>query len=172
MASHITTNHFTMKLSLAYLLLTTTGGGGVWAFAPPRIIHAENTRRMMSSLPPAEGGDGSSSGASTKKVLTAADVVARSKAQGTLPGTDGDEEYPKLFTKEIYDDFQSALLKLEKRVKDGPGSLSKEEIDAFQGEADRIVEEMRLFLNNPEERKKEIEKSYGNDTTKEDKGEG
>ena len=163
-----------MKLSLAYLLLTATGGGGVvWAFAPPQIIHAENTRRMMSSSPPAEGGDGSSSGASTtKKVLTAADVVARSKAQGTLPGTDGDEEYPKLFTKEIYDDFQSALLKLEKRVKDGPGSLSKEEIDTFQGEADRIVEEMRLFLNNPEERKKEIEKSYGNDTTKEDKGEG
>ena len=159
-----------MKLSLAYLLLTTTGGRGVWAFAPPRIIHAENTKRMMSSSSPlAEGGDGSSSsssgGASTKKVLTAAaDVVARSKSQGgPLPGTiGGDEKYPKLFTKEIYyDDFQS---------------LSKEEeIDTtFQEEADHriIVEEMRLFLNNLEERTKEIEKTYGDNTTKEDKGEG
>ena len=167
-----------MKLSeaLASLLLITASGGGVWAFAPPPQIsstswsrHATNTRRMMSSSPPAEGG-GSSSGAPAKKVLTAADVVAKSKAQGTLPGTDGDEEYPKLFTKEIYDDFQSALLKLEKRVKDGPGSLSKDEIDSFQVEADRIVEEMKLFLKNPEERKKEIAKTYGVDTT-EDKGE-
>ena len=111
---------------------------------------------MMSS-PPTEGG----SRIPSKKVLTAADVIGKAKSQGNLPGKDEAEEYPKLFTKSIYDDFQSALLKLEKRVKDGPGSLSADEIDAFQSETDRIVEEMKLYLNNPEERKKEIASTYG-----------
>jgi hypothetical protein len=119
----------------------------------------------MSSSPPTDDGSGAA-----KKVLTAADVVAKAKAQGSLPGEDGAEEYPKLFTREIYDDFQSALLKLERRVKEGPGSLSKEEIDTFQEEADRIVEEMKMFLKNPEERKKEISKTYVFDTI-ENKGE-
>lgn len=111
---------------------------------------------MMSSPPP-EGG----SRIPSKKVLTAADVIGKAKSQGSLPGQDGTEEYPKLFTEDIYDDFQSALLKLEKRVKEGPGALSAEDIDAFQGETQRIVEEMKLYLNNPEERKKEIAKTYG-----------
>lgn len=109
------------------------------------------------SSPPAEGG----SRIPAKKVLTAADVIGKANAQGSLPGKDAAaEEAPKLFTKEIYDDFQSALLKLEKRVKEGPGSLSAEEIDTFKGETDRIVEEMKLYLNNPEERKKVIASTY------------
>ncbi len=115
---------------------------------------------MMSSLPPPppEGG----SRIPAKKVLTAEDVVGKANAQGTLPGKDGKKEgYPKLFTQEIYDDFQAALLKLEKRVKEGPGTLSSAEIDAFQGETGRIVEEMKQYLKNPDERKKEIERTYG-----------
>lgn len=123
---------------------------------------------MMSSSP-AEGG---SRIQGAKKVLTAADVIGKANAQGSLPGKDGEkEEIPKIFTKEIYDDFQSALLKLEKRVKEGPGALSSEEIDAFQGETDRIVEEMKLYLNNPEERKKAIASTYGSESSEESKGE-
>lgn len=119
----------------------------------------------MSSAP-AEGG----SRIPAKKVLTAADVIGKANAQGSLPGKDDEkEEIPKLFTNEIYDDFQSALLKLEKRVKDGPGSLSAEQIDAFQGETDRIVDEMKLYLNNPEERKKEIASTYGAASSEESK---
>ena len=115
---------------------------------------------MMSSLPPppAEGGKR----IPTKKVLTAADVIGKANAQGTLPGKDGEkEEYPKIFSEAIYDDFQLALLKLEKRVKEGAESLSAQEIDAFQGETDRIVAEMRLSLKNPEEWQKEVDKTYG-----------
>eukprot|EP00577_Skeletonema_sp_RCC1716_P020885 CAMPEP_0113389266 /NCGR_PEP_ID=MMETSP0013_2-20120614/9530_1 /TAXON_ID=2843 ORGANISM="Skeletonema costatum, Strain 1716" /NCGR_SAMPLE_ID=MMETSP0013_2 /ASSEMBLY_ACC=CAM_ASM_000158 /LENGTH=303 /DNA_ID=CAMNT_0000272321 /DNA_START=21 /DNA_END=935 /DNA_ORIENTATION=- /assembly_acc=CAM_ASM_000158 len=153
-----------MKLSdaLASLLLITASGGA-GAFAPhPKTSsswnRATSTRIMMSS-PPAEGG----SRIPSKKVLTAADVIGKANAQGSLPGKDGatTEEYPKIFMEEVYDDFQAALLKLEKRVKEGPGSLTAEEIDAFQGETDRIVDEMKLYLNNPEERKKEIASSYG-----------
>ena len=107
-----------------------------------------------------------------KKVLTAADVIGKANAQGSLPGKDSaNEDAPKLFTKEIYDDFQSALLKLEKRVKEGPGSLSAEEIDIFKGETDRIVEEMKQYLNNPEEKKKEIASTYPVASSEESEGE-
>lgn len=58
--------------------------------------------------------------------------------------TEGEtEEVPKLFTDAIYDDFQSALLKLEKRVKDGKGSLKLEDVQQFELETGRIVEEMK-----------------------------
>lgn len=77
------------------------------------------------------------------KVLKASDVLAKSKSLGTIPGADPEEEVPKLFSKEIYNDFQSALLKLEKRVKDGKGSLSGMEVGEFEVETKRIVEEMR-----------------------------
>jgi len=154
-----------MKLSEALAsLLLVAASGGAGAFTPHQKTttswnRATSTRIMMSSLPPppSEGG----SRIPAKKVLTAEDVVGKANAQGTLPGKDGKEEYPKLFTQEIYDDFQSALLKLEKRVKEGPGTLSAAEIDAFQGETGRIVEEMKQYLKNPEARKDEIARTYG-----------
>ena len=76
---------------------------------------------------------------SSPKVLTASDVMAKRSAM-----TEGEtEEVPKLFTDAIYDDFQSALLKLEKRVKDGKGSLKLEDVQQFELETGRIVEEMK-----------------------------
>ncbi|KAL7498715.1 hypothetical protein ACHAWT_008074 [Skeletonema menzelii] len=151
-----------MKLSEALAsLLLITASGGAGAFSPHQKSsswnRASSTSRIMMSSQSAEGG----SRIPAKKVLTAADVIGKANAQGSLPGKDSaTEDAPKLFTKEIYDDFQSALLKLEKRVKEGPGSLSAEEIDIFKGETDRIVEEMKQYLNNPEERKKEIASTY------------
>ena len=73
------------------------------------------------------------------KVLTATDVLAKHAANSAS----AEEEVPKLFTQEIYDDFQSALLKLEKRVKDGKGSLSMGDVQEFEAETGRIVEEMK-----------------------------
>ena len=77
---------------------------------------------------------------SPKKVLTATDVMAKSAATNAAAA---EEEIPKLFTQDIYNDFQSALLKLEKRVKEGRGSLSAGEVQEFEVETGRIVEEMK-----------------------------
>lgn len=76
---------------------------------------------------------------SAPKVLTAQDVMAKSAANNANAG----EEIPKLFTKDIYNDFQSALLKLEKRVSQGRGALTSGEVHEFELETGRIVEEMK-----------------------------
>ena len=76
---------------------------------------------------------------SAPKVLTAHDVMAKSAASNVNAG----EEIPKLFTEEIYRDFQSALLKLEKRVSEGRGALTSGEVHEFEFETGRIVEEMK-----------------------------
>ncbi|KAL7539599.1 hypothetical protein ACHAXR_009426, partial [Thalassiosira sp. AJA248-18] len=95
-----------------------------------------------------------------KNVLTAADVMAKNKNPGD-PSAPGDQEdAPKLFSSEIYDDFLSSLLTLEKRTKGGPGSLTLEEITKFEGETDRIVSEMKEFLNDPIGMAKIIERGY------------
>jgi hypothetical protein len=77
---------------------------------------------------------------SQPRVLTASDVISNSNG----PAAPGEvEEVPKLFSEEIYADFQSALLKLEKRVKEGKGALSLVEVEEFELESGRIVEEMK-----------------------------
>ena len=98
------------------------------AFAPPAATSSTIELRALADVPPAG-----------KKVLTASDVVAKSAARAEEDA----EEIPKLFAEDIYNDFQSALLKLEKRVKDGKGSLTLEEVGEFEGETMRIVEEMK-----------------------------
>lgn len=65
------------------------------------------------------------------------------KARMGLP--DDDEEPPKLFSDSLYDDMQQALLTLEKRIKEGPGSLSMLEVEELIGQTQRIVVEMRDF---------------------------
>eukprot|EP00804_Cyclotella_cryptica_P005673 CCRYP_000046-RA/>CCRYP_000046-RA protein AED:0.31 eAED:0.31 QI:53/1/1/1/0.66/0.5/4/645/290 len=97
--------------------------------------------------------------APSKKVLTAADVLANSQQQ-SLNKEEESEEIPKLFSEEIYDDFQSALLKLEKRVKEGRGALSLMEVEGFEAATGRIVLEMNAYLNDPEGMKKKIADGY------------
>ena len=110
------------------------------------------------------GGDGD--GAPKKKVLTAADVMAKSKAGGPGgsggddPAAPGAQEAPKIFSEAIYDDFQSALLILEKRAKDGAGSLTSEEVAKFEEETGRIVKEMREYMADPEGCKERIQRGY------------
>jgi len=62
-------------------------------------------------------------------------------------GLPEDDDFPTLFDDDVLDDFQQCLLKLEKRVKEGPGSLSAEEVLEFEAATGRIVEDMHGKLN-------------------------
>jgi len=86
-----------------------------------------------------------------KKVLTAADVISKSSSSAGDPASPGNEEAPKLFSLEIYNDFQSALLLLEKRAKGNTdeNSLRLEEVTQFEEETDRIVKEMKDYIADP-----------------------
>lgn len=57
-----------------------------------------------------------------------------------------DEEPPKIFEDDILIDMQQSLLKLEKRVHGGPGSLTMQEVDEFEAATQRILKEMKEFI--------------------------
>ena len=59
-----------------------------------------------------------------------------------------DEEPPKLFDDDLYDDMKNVLIMLEKRVKEGPGSLSAEDFTYFQTASAKIKESV---MNGPSE---------------------
>lgn len=107
-------------------------------------VHAFSVVTRPSTLSSISSALHASDEPSKKKVLRAEDVIAGGKAKG-----DDAEEAPKLFTPDIYDDFQSALVKLERRVKDGSGTLSAVEVKELVDETDRIVAEMNAFLEDP-----------------------
>ena len=65
------------------------------------------------------------------------------KARMGLP--DEDEEPPKLFSESLYEDMRQTLLTLEKRVKEGPGSLSMLDAEEMSAQTQRILSEMREF---------------------------
>jgi hypothetical protein len=114
-----------MRLTIAISLLLATSAT---AFTPTHPSSCTAKLHMaLADLPP------------TPKVLTASDVMAKSAAGAS----NAEEEIPKLFTEGIYNDFQSVLLKLERRVKDGRGSLSGGDVREFELETGRIVEEMK-----------------------------
>ncbi|KAL9179216.1 hypothetical protein ACHAXT_008506 [Thalassiosira profunda] len=139
-----------MKLSpLALPLLLAAGAE---AFVPPSSPSTRRAAVRSDGSLAMSSGDAPASRLSKKKVLTPDDVMAKSKSMGTTGGdplAPGAQEAPKIFTEEIYDDFQSALLLLERRVKEGPGSVSAEDVTKFEGEAGRIVAEMREYMADP-----------------------
>lgn len=96
-----------------------------------------------------------------KKVLTAADVIAKGTA-GNLSDPDF-QEAPKIYSPSIYDDFRSALLTLEKRAKDGKGSLTMTDVQTFDEETRRIVGEMKEYMDDPRGCAERITKMYGGD---------
>lgn len=79
--------------------------------------------------------------------LTAADIVARSRK--ALGMETEEDEAPKIFDDDIYDCIKNSLLLLEKRVQEGPGSLSKEEVNDLVDMTQRISREMREFDPRP-----------------------
>ena len=87
-----------------------------------------------------------------KKVLTAADVISKSKSTGgqsSDPAAPNKGETPKIFLPQIYTKFQSTLLLLEKRISNGVGSLSKQEVHQFENEINELVEEMKVYNLDP-----------------------
>jgi hypothetical protein len=53
-------------------------------------------------------------------------------------------EPPKLFDDSLLQDMSSVLLTLEKRVKEGPGSLTSAEVDDLSDQLERIKHDMRV----------------------------
>jgi hypothetical protein len=99
-----------------------------------------------------DGGDGGGGGPPVggRKVLTEADILSRSKVTNAkMDGGLSEQPAPKLFTPDVYDDFQNALLLLERRVGGGRGSLSREDVSRLEEGTARIVREMNEFLADP-----------------------
>jgi hypothetical protein len=157
-----------MKLSLAVTALLV---GKAFAFAPcSNHQHGDTssiakTITMMSSSPISSGGDGNDgSSRPKKKVLTAADVMAKSKsspiAAAAASSSPENGDVPKIFSPAIYNDFQSTLLLLEKRINAGPSSLTHSEIQQFEEQTTRIVMEMKDYLMDPVGCGEAIRKGY------------
>ena len=125
-----------MKLS-AILLLP-----GAASFAPPPAAGRGHRSTVELSQQPAK--------------LTESDLMNKSRVSSLSPNDEDDE--PRLFQRKIYDDFQSALLTLEKRLADG--AITLEEYGRFDAETGRIVREMNEFLADPEGCRERIEKEY------------
>ena len=69
-------------------------------------------------------------------------------------------EAPKIFTSQIYTQFQSSLLTLEKRISNGPNSLSLIEVNTLENELFNIINEMKEYINDPKGAMEKIKKSY------------
>jgi len=70
----------------------------------------------------------------------AAETIAKARKAAGLPV---EEEAPPLFSDTLLEDMRASLLKLEKRVKEGPGALTHEEVDEFQAATNRIFIDMK-----------------------------
>jgi hypothetical protein len=86
---------------------------------------------------------------------------AKSKIENAkMDGGLNDQPAPKLFLPEVYDDFQNALLLLERRVTSGKGCLSVEDLDIFEKATSNIVNEMKEYLADPVGCGNRIAKAY------------
>jgi len=83
--------------------------------------------------------------------LTHEEILARARRAVGAPEPEPEEEAPAtiIFDDFILADMQSALLKMERRVQEGPGSLSMLDAEELDGELKRIIDEMH---RNPHKR--------------------
>ena len=84
-----------------------------------------------------------SSDKSTKirnKPLTPAEILARQREK---QGLSADADEPKLYSDEILNNLQQILLTMEKRVKEGPGSVTSSEVDEFVVMSQNVLDEMK-----------------------------
>ncbi len=82
--------------------------------------------------------DASGSGVTRTKPMSPEEIKARM-------GVPEEEAPLKIFSDSLYDDMQQTLLTLEKRVKEGPGSLSMLEVEELCAQANRVAVEMKEF---------------------------
>lgn len=71
------------------------------------------------------------------------DFMKRSQQVKTV--LEDDEKPPKLFEDDLLEDMQQSLLLLDRRVKEGPGALTMDEVDEFEAATQRILKEMKEF---------------------------
>jgi len=86
----------------------------------------------------------SSSKTSLHMALTSKDILARARKAVGAPEEE-DEEAPKIFEDDVLDGMQNTLLLLEKRVKNGPRSLSHDEIQSLDQLTKKIIQDMNAF---------------------------
>lgn len=75
-----------------------------------------------------------------KKSTAAADILAKARKAAGIPD---EEEAPKIFEDDLLADMQQMLLTLEKRVRDGPGSVSLLEVEELQARSNRVLVDMK-----------------------------
>ena len=85
-------------------------------------------------------------GETNKAPLTSKDILARARKAAGLPVEDEEPDAPKMFDDGLLVDMQESLLMLEKRVKEGRGTLSLLEVDQFEAATKRILAEMQEKL--------------------------
>ncbi|MGK3737136.1 MAG: hypothetical protein ACI90V_003980 [Bacillariaceae sp.] len=81
-----------------------------------------------------------SSDKSTKlknKPLTPKEILARQREK---QGLSADADEPKLYSDEILNNLQQILLTMEKRVKEGPGSVTSSEVDEFVVMSQNVID--------------------------------
>jgi len=79
--------------------------------------------------------------------LTAKDILARARKAVGQPEEE-DDESPQIFDDATLEDMQQSLLIFEKRVKEGPGSLSEADILKLETMTGNIVTELNIFIKN------------------------
>lgn len=70
-------------------------------------------------------------------------VVLNAGGSGGGGGMPEVQEAPLLFDDDLLNDMQLALLAMEKRIQEGPHSLSKVQVDELEERLNRIMKEMR-----------------------------
>jgi hypothetical protein len=75
--------------------------------------------------------------------LTSDEALARARASHGVASND-EAPAPTIFEDAILQDMQQALLALELRVKQGPGSLSALQVEELDGQLQRIMDDMRV----------------------------
>jgi hypothetical protein len=102
------------------------------------LLTSDSIKRQHTSLK-AEA----SAAAPEKKSLSAADILARSRKAAGVPEVEEEEAGTKLFDDSLIEDMQQSLMTLEKRVKEGPGSISLLEVENFYAMTGRILKDMK-----------------------------
>lgn len=111
------------------------------------MIRVRSAFSLASSSPSADVGDQTGI---VKKPLTAADILSRARKSVGMSADDEPENSPVvlLFENHVLQDIQKTLFTLEKRVKNGPRSLSIDEINELEAASDRIIHDMKTYTES------------------------
>lgn len=112
-----------MNLSNSLSLLLLSVAVQVQSFAPTNLPAARQIATTSTKL----------------NALTADDILKRARKAAGVE----EDEPEQLFKDEILIDFQESLLLLEKRVKQGPGSLSSVEVNDLENRLKNIIQDLK-----------------------------